>query len=242
MLLADDHGIPLTDQDPGHVLVTEALADGLERALPDHGYVNLIRCVPDGTRRRIEIGTKTYDGVSWFDPSECELTPEGLSNPAVKEIRRLRTTQRPLGARTPKPPAPAAAQPMMERAAADPRSEYDRAGVMEELERAVTDGRSLSKLRLCLERAEAATRSGATAEENTLMRSAGEALLRLERGVGIQPSSTPSRYAVKRRTRLGPPTAGLGTVPKLRIGSAKSLSPTPPRACFRSGSGSRLAP
>jgi competence protein CoiA-like protein len=230
VLLSDDQLTAHTAQNTSHVLVAEDLAEGLDRAVARNGYINTIRCVPDGTRRRVQIGTKTYEDVTWYDPSECELTPEGLSTPAVEEIHRLRATRRPLGVRTPKAPAQPAARPVVEHAATDPRSQYDRTLVMTELQQAVTDGRSLTKLRLCLERAEAATHSGATAEENELMRSAGDALLRLERGVGVQPNPVTKRSAAKPRTRLrnGPGTPGSKVVvPKLRIGPVGDTVPAP---------------
>ncbi len=229
VLLSDDHMGSLAAQNTSLLLVAEDLAEGMDGPLARQGYLNIIRCVPDGTRRRVEVGTKTYDGVTWYAPSECELTPEGFSTPAVEEIRRLRATRCPLGVRTSNAPAPAAARAAVVHAATDPRSEYDRTTVMGELQHAVAEGRSLTKLRLCLERAEAATRSGATAEENDLMRSAGDALLRLERGVGVRPIPASDRPGAKQRTRLrkGPSMAPRIVVPKLRMGPPKNSVPAP---------------
>ncbi|MFE2498831.1 hypothetical protein [Streptomyces scopuliridis] len=233
VLLSDDHRDQLATHGASRVLVAENLAEDLAVPLVRHGYVNLIRCVPDGTRRRVEVGTKTHAAVTWYEPSECELTPDGLSTPAVKEIRRLRETRRPIGIRTPTAaPTPAAA--VIGGTASDPRSGYDRDAVMRDLEQAVAEGRSVTRLRLCLERAEAATREGATLQENELMRAAGDVLLRLERGVGVRPSPVVSQRSASKprsRARKGTGSAAPRTVvPKPLIRPVSTSVPKPAKA------------
>jgi hypothetical protein len=74
-------------------------------ALLRQGCVNRIQLVPDGTRRRIQVGTERHGGTTdWFDLDEVELTDSGLTTPAVEEIRRLRTRRRPIGVWAPKAP------------------------------------------------------------------------------------------------------------------------------------------
>ncbi|OKJ85750.1 hypothetical protein AMK33_38475 [Streptomyces sp. CB02400] len=82
------------------------------------GYVNRIQLVPDGTRRRIQVGTERHGGTTqWYDLHEVGLTDSGLTTPAVEEIRRLRTTRQPIGVRQPK-----AAPPLPGRPSAPPAS------------------------------------------------------------------------------------------------------------------------
>ncbi|MFJ5222817.1 hypothetical protein [Streptomyces sp. NPDC088400] len=230
VLLSDDHRDQLATYNAARVLVAENLAEDLAVPLARHGYINLIRCVPDGTRRRVEVGTKTHTAVTWYEPSECELTPDGLSTPAVEEIRRLRETRCPIGLRTPTPAAPTAATAVIGGAASDPRSGYDRDAVMHDLEQAVAEGRSVTRLRLRLERAEAATRAGATLQENELMRAAGDVLLRLERGVGVRPSLVSQRTASKPRSRPRKGTSSAAPriiMPKLHTRPVSTGSPKP---------------
>ncbi|MFI6063182.1 hypothetical protein [Streptomyces sp. NPDC051286] len=175
--------------------------------LVEQGYVNRIQCVPDGTRRRVQVGTQRRDGTQWFDLSECALTPSGLSTPAVEEIRHLRTSRRPIGVRPPRT-ASATARPLaaaVDVVAHDMQPSQDRMAVMAALDDAVAAARSVTEIRRWLNRAEAALRSGATAQENDLMRRAGDLLLRLERGVGAPTPREPNlleRTALKTVERL----------------------------------------
>ncbi|GAA3476181.1 hypothetical protein [Streptomyces yanii] len=165
------------------------------QVLVEQGYVNRIQCVPDGTRRRVQVGTQRRDGTQWFDLSECALTPSGLSTPAVEEIRHLRTSRRPIGVRPPRT-ASTTERPLaaaVDVVAHDMQPSQDRVTVMEALDEAVTVGRSVTEIRRWLNRAEAALHGGATAQENDLMRRAGDLLLRLERGVGAPTPREPDR-------------------------------------------------
>ncbi|WP_432066252.1 hypothetical protein [Streptomyces sp. C10-9-1] len=173
--------------------------------LLQQGYVNRIQLVPDGTRRRIQVGTERHGGTTeWFELHEVELTDSGLTTPAVKEIRRLRTTRRPIGVRTPKTAPQARPTVQLSDEMHDIPSE-DRAAVMAALEQAVNDGRSQTEIRRWLNRAEEVTHGGATAEENGLIRAALDALLRLERAVGVPTPREPTfneRKALKKVERL----------------------------------------
>ncbi len=171
------------------------------------GYVNRIQLIPDGTRRRIQVGTERHGGTTeWFDLHEVEFTDAGLTTPAVEEVRRLRTTRRPIGVQTPQ------ATPQQTRSTVRATSDEmrgtpspDRADVMAALERAVNDGRSRTEIRRWLDRAEEATHGGATAEENGLIREAVDALLRLERAVGLPTPREPTfqeRKALQKVQRL----------------------------------------
>ncbi|MFJ5851240.1 hypothetical protein [Streptomyces sp. NPDC092903] len=195
VLLSADHGAQIAERDPSHTLLAEDLATSVEAVLARHGYVNLVRCVPDGTRRRTQIGTKTRLGETWHELNECALTPEGTSTPSVEEVRRQRTQRHLLGQRSPATPPPTTPA-VIGGAVSDPQS-YDRTEVIQALEDALADERNVTKLHLCLERAEAATRSGATLRENELIRAAGDALLRMERSVGVRPSPVSQRSAKK---------------------------------------------
>ncbi|MGJ5763128.1 competence protein CoiA family protein [Streptomyces galbus] len=171
------------------------------------GYVNRIQLVPDGTRRRIQVGTERHGGATeWFDLEEVELTDSGLTTPAVEEIRWLRTTRRPIGVWTPKA-APQQSQPAARAVTNETHGipSQDRDAVMTALEQAVSEGRSRMEIRRWLDRAEEVTRGGATAEENDLIRAGADALLRLERGVGVPTPREPTyqeRKALQKTERL----------------------------------------
>ncbi|MFE4336855.1 hypothetical protein ACFRQM_48315 [Streptomyces sp. NPDC056831] len=145
-------------------------------------------------------GTEHYDGTDWFDLSECALAPWGLSNSKVEEIRRLRTDTRPIGALTrkvPTVPAPPVTDPVPDDS--DPQPALNRrTAVIADLHQAVPPGRTVTELRRCLARAEDSTHGGATAEENELTRMAADALLRMERGVGVP------TFGVEQPTRRTP--------------------------------------
>lgn len=196
VLLSESPGSPApAGKDPAQLVLGPEMTSDPD-VLVQQGYVNRIQLVPDGTRRRIQVGTERHDGIEWFDLHEVELTPLGLSTPAVEEIRRLRTTRRPIGVRAPKAaptPQPAAAARALSDEAHDIPSE-DRATVMAALEQAVSDGRSRTEIRRWLNRAEEVTHGGATAEENDLIRAAVDALLRLERAVGLPTPREPNLY------------------------------------------------
>ncbi|MFE4692167.1 hypothetical protein ACFRH6_19215 [Streptomyces sp. NPDC056749] len=225
VLLSADHGAQIADRDPSHTLLAEDLATSVEAVLARHGYVNLVRCVPDGTRRRTQIGTKTRLGETWHELNECALTPEGTSTPSVEEVRRQRTQRHLLGQRSPATPQPTTPA-VIGGAVSDPQS-YNRTEVIQALEDALADERNVTKLHLCLERAEAATRSGATLRENELIRAAGDALLRMERSVGVRPSPVSQRSAKKTWT---PRSASPGrTAAPGRFTSSLAGSPVPRR-------------
>ncbi|MFF7191410.1 hypothetical protein ACFZAR_40900 [Streptomyces sp. NPDC008222] len=186
------------------------------------GYVHRIQLIPDGTRRRIQVGTERHGGTTeWFDLHEVEFTDAGLTTPAVEEVRRLRTTRRPIGARVPKA-APPQARPTVRSSSSDTHGipSPDRTAVMAALEQAVSNGRNRMEIRRWLNRAEEVTRGGATAEENDLIRAAADALLRLERAVGLPTPREPTfkeRKALQRAERLldaltQQQSRGLGTV------------------------------
>ncbi|MFD9575377.1 hypothetical protein ACFWBI_36860 [Streptomyces sp. NPDC059982] len=57
-------------------------------------YVHRIRLDSEGTTRRVQIGTQAFAReIDWFAFDECEMTPRGLSTPAVQEIVRSRITK-----------------------------------------------------------------------------------------------------------------------------------------------------
>lgn len=196
VLLSESPGSPTpTGEDSAQlVLGPEMTYD--PNVLVQQGYVNRIQLVPDGTCRRIQVGTERHDGIEWFDLHEVELTASGLTTPAVEEIRRLRTNRRPIGVRAPKtaPPQPGPTTSVINVEAHDIEPSEDRAAVMAALEEAVNDGRSRTEIRRWLNRAEAVTHGGATAEENNLIRASVDALLRLERGVGLPTPREPNLY------------------------------------------------
>ncbi|MFE5039251.1 hypothetical protein [Streptomyces sp. NPDC056683] len=192
-------------EDPAHLVLGPEMASDPDMLLRQ-GYVNRIQLVPDGTRRRIQVGTERHGrATEWFDLHEVGFTDAGLTTPAVEEVRRLRTTRRPIGVQTPKT-APQT-RPTV-RATGDETHGIpspDRADVMTALDQAVSDGRSRTEIRRWLNRAEEVTHGGATAEENTLIRAATDALLRLERAVGVPTPREPTfqeRKALQKVQRL----------------------------------------
>ncbi|MFJ5157067.1 hypothetical protein ACIQCF_37155 [Streptomyces sp. NPDC088353] len=205
----------LLDQDA----VSPAPADGTQLVLGPHvahdphrltvdGYVLRIRCDTDSTGRRVVIGTQLHGHTQWFSLDECHLKPWGLSTPAVEEVRRLRSSSRPLAA-FPHRATPARSDAAV-RPVAAPQAADDRREVFVALRKAVEGEHTTSALRHCLTQAEAAARSGASAEENDLLRRAADLLLARERGVGVSaPSSpTPRRGRVSRAGRTGQSRAG----------------------------------
>ena len=69
------------------------------------GYINRIKCIPDGTTRRVQVGTQRRNGTDWFDLHDVHLAPWGLSTPAVEDLRREKAATHLIGAprATPKP-------------------------------------------------------------------------------------------------------------------------------------------
>ncbi|MFE7620565.1 hypothetical protein [Streptomyces sp. NPDC057496] len=206
VLLAERPGFPASAGDDAVRLVLGPGMASDPDALLQQGYVNRIQLVPDGTRRRIQVGTERHGGATeWFELHEVELTDSGLTTPAVEEIRRLRTTRRPIGVRTPKAAPPQVRPTVQVTDEAPGIPSEDRAAVMTALEQAVTDGRSRAEIRRWLNRAEEVTHRGATAEENDLIRTAADALLRLERAVGVPTPREPTfieRKALQKVERL----------------------------------------
>lgn len=122
--------------------------------LLQQGYVNRIQFVPDDTRRRIQVATERHGGTTeWFELHEVELTDSGLTTPAVDEIRRLRTTRRPIGVRTPKTAPPQARPTVQDSDEAHDIPSEDRAAVITALKQVVNDGRSRTEIRRWLNRA-----------------------------------------------------------------------------------------
>lgn len=194
VLLSEPAGSPAPAKaDPAQLVLGPGMASDPEMLLRQ-GYVNRIQLIPDGTHRRIQVGTERHGGTTqWYDLHEVELTDSGLTTPAVEEIRRLRTTRQPIGVRQTKAAPPPARQTV--RAAREPAygiPSPDRADVMTALEQAVSDGRNRTEIRRWLSRAEEVTHGGATAEENDLIRAAVDALLRLERAVGLPTPREPT--------------------------------------------------
>ena len=194
------------EEDPARLVLGPEMTPDPD-VLLRQGYVNRIQLVPDGTHRRIQVGTERHGGTTeWFDLEEVELTDSGLTTPAVEEIRRLRTTRRPIGVWAPKAPPPQS-RPAV-RAVSDQTHgipSQDRDTVMAALQQAVTDGRSRTEIRRWLNRAEEVAHGGATAEENDLIRAAADALLRLERAVGVPTPREPTfqeRKALQKVERL----------------------------------------
>ncbi|MGC9500905.1 hypothetical protein [Streptomyces sp. WG7] len=201
VLLSDLPGSPASgEEDPSRLVLGPEMTPDPD-VLLRQGYVNRIQLVPDGTRRRIQVGTERHGGTTdWFDLDEVELTDSGLTTPAVAEIRRLRTTRRPIGVRTQKAPPPQS-RPTAGAVSDETHGipSQDRDSVMAALQQAVSVGRSRTEIRHWLNQAEEVTRGGATAEENDLIRAAADALLRLERGVGV---STPRKPTFQERRAL----------------------------------------
>jgi hypothetical protein len=73
------------------------------------GYVHRIRCHSEGTTRRVMIGTQQRRGTDWFDLDDCSLEEQGLTTPAIAELRRQRAGTRLLGQPRPRRSAPAPA-------------------------------------------------------------------------------------------------------------------------------------
>ncbi|MET7694368.1 hypothetical protein ABZT06_41595 [Streptomyces sp. NPDC005483] len=119
------------------------------------------------------------------------LAPEGLSTRAATEIRRRRSHTVPIGVHardfTAKPPTASTS------ATAVPDTPEDRTELVKALGEALAGRASVTPLQRCLDRLEAATREGATAQENELMRQASDVLLRLRRGVGAAALARPQR-------------------------------------------------
>ncbi|WP_455356923.1 hypothetical protein [Streptomyces sp. SYSU K217416] len=223
VLLSEPPGSPAPAGEglAGLVLGPELTSD--PDVLLQQGYVNRIQLVPDGTRRRIQFGTERHGGTTaWFELHEVEFTDSGLTTPAVEEVRRLRTARRPIGVRTPKAAPP---QPRPTVRASDEAHDIpseDRAAVMAALEQAVDDGRSRTEIRRWLNRAEEVTHGGATAEENDLIRAAVDALLRLERAVGLPTPREPTFYerkALQKVERL------LGDLAQQRACGVRGITP-----------------
>lgn len=183
------HGHPRTAAPQPATGATQLiLGEGLPADPQDlvrRGYVHRIRCVPDGTARRIQFGIEHHGGTDWFELSECEPADWGLATPMVHEVRRLRSTRRPLGPlpRHPDTDVRATVIDALPRAAEQPSD--DRAEALEALRHALATHVGLTQLMRCRDRAEAVTRDGATADENPLLRTADDAVLRLQRAVGI---------------------------------------------------------
>ncbi|MGW7673960.1 hypothetical protein ACWGJX_43925 [Streptomyces sp. NPDC054775] len=206
VLLSEPTGPPApAGEESAHLVLGPEMASDPD-VLLRQGYVNRIQLVPDGTRRRIQVGTERHGhATEWFDLHEVGFTTAGLITPAVEEVRRLRTTRRPSGVQKPK----AAPQPRPAvRATGDEAHGVPspgRADVMAALKETVSNGRSRTEIRRWLNRAEEVTHGGATAEENTLIRAAADALLRLERAVGVPTPREPTiqeRKALKTVQRL----------------------------------------
>ncbi|MET9669405.1 hypothetical protein ABZY19_29215 [Streptomyces sp. NPDC006475] len=223
VLLSEQPGSPsLTGEDRAQLLLGPEMASDPD-VLMQQGYVNRIQLIPDGTRRRIQVGTERHGGhTEWFELHEVEFTASGLSTPTVEEVRRLRTARRPIGVRVPKAASPSrSATPSL----SDPAHDIptgDRATVMAALAEVVAYGRSRTEIRRWLSRAEDVTRGGATAEENTLIRAAGDALLRLERAVGVPTPREPTfqeRKALQKVERL------LGDLAQQKAHGIRSVTP-----------------
>ncbi|WP_143076829.1 competence protein CoiA family protein [Streptomyces sp. MUSC 14] len=190
-VLLDTQAAPPPAPDGTQLLLSPHIAHDLYRLAMD-GYVLRIRCDTDSTGRRVLIGTQTHNGTQWFSLDQCSLQPWGLSTPAAEEVRRLRSTVRPLGALTSRPaPSKPTSAP---RPVAAVHARDDRAEAFTALQQAVDDDRPATALRHCLTHAEATAQDGASAEENALLRRATDLLLRKDRGVGLNaPPPSPDR-------------------------------------------------
>ncbi|MFD4415653.1 competence protein CoiA family protein [Streptomyces sp. NPDC058476] len=206
-VLLDLGGVPMPGQDGTQLLLGPHLAHDPHQ-LTLNGYVLRIRCDTDGHTRRVMIGTQLHGRTEWVALDTCRLMPWGLSTPAVEEIRRLRSSSRPLA------PFPHRATPLptggTARPVAAPQAAEDRNAAFDALRMAVEGEHTTSELRHCLTHAEAAARGGASAEENTLLRRAADLLLRRERGVGVSapPPPAPRRGRLTRAGRTGKSRAG----------------------------------
>ncbi|MER7983828.1 hypothetical protein [Streptomyces sp. NPDC095817] len=193
--------------DPGEVPADTILGPGIDadpRILHEQGYVHRVRCIPDGVHRKVQIGTEHSNGTfDWYDfvAGTVGLDPHGLSTPAVEEIRRRRTQTVPIGVHAQdliaKKITAAAPSPSFAATSAQPT---DHTALVDALRTALADGVSVTRLQHSLDLLEAATRQGATAEENDLMRQASDELLRMRRGVGAQtPVPVPTSRSRKPR-------------------------------------------
>ncbi|MFJ8510760.1 hypothetical protein [Streptomyces avermitilis] len=204
--------------EPGELHAGTVLGPGIDpdpRILREQGYVHRVRCVPDGAHRKVQIGTEHSNGTfDWYDfvSDTVGLNPDGLSTPAVVEIRRRRSDIVPIGVHardlTAKPTVPS---PHFATAPAQP---VDHTALVEVLRKALADGASVTPLQHCLDLLEAATRQGATAEENDLMRQASDELLRLRRGVGAQIPVPAARSRSRKPKRLPAPTSAIASARK----------------------------
>ncbi|WP_345673443.1 hypothetical protein [Yinghuangia aomiensis] len=155
VLLDYNASASLASADTGLLVLGEDItADPAE--LLRAGYVHRIRCVPDGTARRVQLGTEHHDGTDWFELAECELAHDGLTTPTTRKIRRLRTDHRPLGL-LPRDTQAASVtvHNALPRAAEQPAD--DRAEAITALRTALNDGAGLTDLIHGRDRTEAAT-------------------------------------------------------------------------------------
>ncbi|MCX4740776.1 hypothetical protein [Streptomyces antibioticus] len=171
------------------------------RLLREQGYVHRVKCVSEGAHRKVQFGTQGSDGaVNWYEftADNVQLAPDGLSTRAATEIRRRRTHTVPIGTHTrdltAKTPATSTPTP----ATAVPDTSEDRTELVKALREALACHASVTPLQRCLDRLEAATRQGATAQENELIRQASDVLLRLRRGVGAPAPARPQRKKLNR--------------------------------------------
>ncbi|MFF4139428.1 hypothetical protein ACFY1B_50550 [Streptomyces mirabilis] len=207
VLLSESAGSPAPEGEGSGQLVLGPDVASDPDVLLRQGYVNRIQLVPDGTRCRIQVGTERHgDSTEWFDLYEVEFTEAGLTTPAVEEVRRLRSTRRTIGVQAPKV-TPPRTRPTVRPTSEETRGipSPDRAAVMAALEQAVSDGRNRMEILRWLNRAEEVTHGGATAEKKGLIRAAADALLRLERAVGVPAPREPTfqeRKALQKVPRL----------------------------------------
>ncbi len=166
------------------------------------GYVNRIRCVPDGATRRIEVGTQLRSGTEWYSLGAVHLASWGVSTPAVEEIWRERAQTHLIGAVQPRREhAPVPVEPAVRGASDDFDTSADRARAFTELEQALREDHGVTVLQRALDRAEYFTRTGATSAENALQMEAGDRLRRELRGVGMQPAPVVPRTSRSRTER-----------------------------------------
>ncbi|WP_330457684.1 hypothetical protein OIB37_12640 [Streptomyces sp. NBC_00820] len=205
--ILDDSALPSPGEfDGGTVFGPDVTPDA--RLLREQGYVHRVRCVPDGAHRKVQIGTHGSDGSQdWYDftADNVQLTPEGLSTPAVRAIRRRLSRTMPIDVPTHDFTAKTttAARPVT------PVSDNpaDRTELAEALRKALADRASVTPLQRCLDRLDAATRQGVTADENELIQQASDVLLRLRREVGVPAPESAARPHPKRPTPLIPAPA-----------------------------------
>lgn len=69
----------------GHT-VLEAGVPVSRRAVERLRYIHRIRLEPEGTTRKVLIGTQTVHGTSWFRPEQCAIGPAGLLTPALRDL------------------------------------------------------------------------------------------------------------------------------------------------------------